>query len=143
MYPTASQRTGQVFSQGAKVRASQIPAGHCLSRIWASYSCPEVLDGGEHGVGAGLPQPAEGGILDVWPICSRSSISPSCPSPLVMRVRISSMRLVPIRQGTHLPQDSSWVKARKKRAMSTMQVFSSMTIMPPDPIIEPTWVRDS
>ena len=39
---------------------------------------------------------------------------------------------VPIRQGAHLPQLSSTVKSRKKRAISTMQLASSMTI-----IVEP------
>ena len=53
------------------------------------------------------------------------------------------MRRVPTRQGVHLPQDSSWVNSMKKRAISTMQVSSSMTIMPPEPIIEPAWIRDS
>ena len=32
--------------------------------------------------------------------------------PLVMRSRISCMRVVPSRQGVHLPQDSSVVKER-------------------------------
>ena len=40
-----------------------------------------------------------------------------------MRSRISSMRLVPSRHGTHLPQDSFCVKCMKKRATSTMQVL--------------------
>ena len=51
------------------------------------------------------------------------------------------MRLVPIRQGVHLPQDSSTVKSRKNRAMSTMQLSSSMTIRPPEPIMEPMAIR--
>ena len=53
------------------------------------------------------------------------------------------MRVVPIRQGAHLPQDSSTVNSRKNLAMSTMQVSSSMTIMPPEPIIEPAAIRFS
>ena len=137
VYPTASQRTGQVFSQGAKTRASQAPAGQYFSRMWASYSCRKWLIVESTGLGQVWPRPQRAESLMIGPISRRSSISPSLPSPLVIRVRISSIRFVPMRQGTHLPQDSSWVKLRKKRAMSTMQVFSSMTIMPPDPIIEP------
>ena len=40
-------------------------------------------------------------------------MSPASPLPSVMRVTISSMRLVPMRHGTHLPHDSSCVNARK------------------------------
>ena len=43
----------------------------------------------------------------------------------------------PSRHGVHLPHDSSLRKRRKYRATSTMQVCSSITIMPPEPIIEP------
>ncbi len=42
-----------------------------------------------------------------------------------------------------MPQLSSTVKSRKKRAISTMQLSSSMTIMPPEPIMEPIWVSES
>ncbi len=45
------------------------------------------------------------------------------------------MRWVPTRQGTHLPQLSSAVNVRKNLAKSTMQVVSSTTTMPPEPII--------
>ena len=41
---------------------------------------------------------------------SRSSIF---PLPSLIRVRISSIRLPPTRQGTHLPQDSAVAKFRK------------------------------
>ena len=74
---------------------------------------------------------------------SRRSMSPSSPLPSVIRSRISSILLVPSRQGVHLPQDSSTVKVRKNLAISTMQLSSSMTISPPDPIMEPMAVRDS
>ena len=50
---------------------------------------------------------------------------------------------MPSRQGTHLPQDSSARKSRKYRATSTMQVSSSMTIMPPEPIIAPALASSS
>ncbi len=42
-----------------------------------------------------------------------------------------------------MPQDSSLRKPKKYLATSTMQVSSSMTIMPPEPIMEPTAVRAS
>ena len=50
---------------------------------------------------------------------------------------------MPSRQGTHLPHDSSARKFRKYLAMSTMQVSSSITIMPPEPIIEPALASSS
>ena len=63
------------------------------------------------------------GFAAVWPrahsefacteVPSSSSSSRSCmvPLPSVMRVRISSIRLVPTRQGEHLPQDSSQINS--------------------------------
>ena len=58
-----------------------------------------------------------------------------------MSSRISYIRCVPLRQVKHLPQDSSLRKFMKYLATSTMQVFSSMTIMPPEPMIEPASAR--
>jgi len=49
------------------------------------------------------------------------------------------MRNVPMRQEVHLPQDSFCVNCRKKRAISTMQVVSSITTMPPEPMMAPVW----
>ena len=64
-------------------------------------------------------------------------MSSTVACPAEMRSRISSMRVAPTRQGTHLPQLSSAVNLRKNLAKSTMQVLSSTTTMPPDPIMEP------
>ena len=50
---------------------------------------------------------------------------------------------VPSRQGTHLPQLSLWVKFMKNRAVSTIQVSSSMTTRPPEPMIAPARFRES
>src|SRR4030042_1736823 len=50
---------------------------------------------------------------------------------------------MPSRHGTHLPHDSSVRKSRKYLATSTIQVCSSMTIIPPEPIIEPALVSSS
>ena len=44
-----------------------------------------------------------------------------------------------MRQKVHLPQDSFWVKSRKNRAISTMQVVSSRTTRPPDPMMAPVF----
>ena len=80
-------------------------------------------------------------------MCSHSSsmVSRSSGSPLpsVILVSRSSRRLVPMRQGEHLPQDSSTMNSRKNLAMSTMQLSSSMTMRPPEPIMEPMAPRDS
>ena len=65
------------------------------------------------------------------------------PSPLEMRSRISSILLVPMRQKGHLPHDSFWTNARKNLATSTMQVLSSITTIPPEPIMAPVALMDS
>ncbi|MBA7569589.1 hypothetical protein ES708_11330 [subsurface metagenome] len=49
----------------------------------------------------------------------------------------------PSRQGTHLPHDSPLRNSIKYLAISTIQVSSSITIMPPEPIIEPSLVSSS
>src|SRR4030042_2017607 len=48
-----------------------------------------------------------------------------------------------MRQGGHLPQDSDRQKDRKYFATSTIQLSSSITTIPPEPIIEPTFRRES
>ena len=53
------------------------------------------------------------------------------------------MRLVPRRHGTHLPHDSACVKFTKNLAKSTMQVVSSVTITPPEPMIAPASLSES
>src|SRR4029077_7272591 len=46
-------------------------------------------------------------------------------------------------QGMHLPQDSDMQNSMKYLATSTMQEVSSITIMPPDPMMEPSFLSDS
>ncbi len=58
-----------------------------------------------------------------------------------MRVRMSSRASLPSRQAEHLPHDSSLVNWMKYLATSTMQVSSSITIIPPEPIIDPAACR--
>ena len=59
------------------------------------------------------------------------------PVPLQMRVSSVCICAVPARQGMHLPQDSVMQNSMKKRATLTMQEVSSITIMPPEPMMEP------
>ena len=64
-------------------------------------------------------------------------------SPAVIASSSIHSCVVPTRHGTHLPHDSSRQKSMKYFATSTMQDVSSMTIMPPEPMIEPTSASDS
>ena len=87
------------------------------------------------GRGALFPSP-HNAVLDIISAsCSNRSISSGSPFPSTIRSSISSIRFVPSRHGTHLPQLSLWVKFMKNLATSTIQVFLSMTTKPPDPII--------
>ncbi|MBA7658041.1 hypothetical protein ES703_65989 [subsurface metagenome] len=95
------------------------------------------------GLGAVFPRLHSEVSLTVLAMESRSSMSSSRPLPSVIRVSISSICRVPSRHGVHLPHDSAWVKLRKNRAISTMQVVSSMTTIPPEPTIEPSLASDS
>jgi hypothetical protein len=49
---------------------------------------------------------------------------------------------VPTRHGTHFPHDSVLQKSAKDRATSTIHDESSLKIMPPEPMIEPTFAGD-
>jgi hypothetical protein len=74
---------------------------------------PEVAQGREHRVGAGLAQPAEGGILDGLRQAFQFVEILGSPWPFADFLQSSSWRRVPSRQGVHLPQDSSWMKSMK------------------------------
>src|SRR4030042_6566214 len=115
----------------------QTPAGQRLSITCASYSSRKYLMVDSTGLGAVPPRPQSEASLMTSPRSPRSSISSRLPRPSVMSVRISSILSSPSRQGTHLPHDSSVRNFTKYLAMSTMQLSSSMTIMPPEPIIDP------
>ena len=104
---------------------------------------PEVAQRRRIGFGAVCPRAQRAPALIDLASFSSFSMSPSCPLPSVMAVSISSMRFVPSRQGVHLPQDSDCVKLRKNLATSTIQVSSSMTTSPPDPIIAPAAISES
>src|SRR5210317_1456880 len=135
-----------------KVRSSvHTPAGHCLSKICASYSSLNQRSVLSTGLGAVWPKPHREVSLITFPSFSscitplkRSSESFCCPLGLcVILSSISSIRLVPSRQGMHLPQLSRCMKSIKNLATSTMQVSSSITTRPPLPIIAPALMRDS
>src|SRR6056297_2426483 len=111
--------------------------------MWASYSSLKYLIVVRTGLGAVCPSPQSDPSLTFLAKSSRRSMSPSLPSPLVMRVSSSSMRVVPIRQCMHFPQDSFFVKSRKKRVTSTMHVVSSNPPLPPDPTIAPVLFMDA
>src|SRR3989339_275064 len=117
--------------------------GQRFSLIWASYSSRKYLRVDKNGLGALLPRAQREASTAVSASSSRSSISPSLPLPWVILVSILCIWRRPSRQGTHLPQDSSVRKAIKYLATSTMQVSSSMAIIPPEPIMEPALVSSS
>src|SRR5208282_3692469 len=113
-------------------------AGQFLSAIWATYSSLKYFRVDSTGLGRVWPRPHIEASLIAWPSSSRNSTSPSRPSPSEILVRTSSRASLPSRQALHLPQDSSLVNWMKNLETSTMQVSSSITIIPPEPIIEPT-----
>ena len=122
------------------MRSLQTPAGHLLSLIWALYSSVKYLIVLSTGFGAVWPSAHREASDTTQLSSSRSSISPSFPSPRVIASTSSYILRVPSRHVVHFPQLSSFRKFRKYLAVSTIQVLSSMTIMPPEPIIEPTSV---
>jgi len=63
------------------------------------------------------------------------------PPPSAISVRISCIRFVPSRRST-LPAGFALEKVHEIFRTSTMQVDSSITIIPPEPIIEPTSATD-
>src|SRR4030043_176213 len=109
----------------------------------ASYSFRKYRIVERTGFGAVFPNPQWEVSLICCPSRSSRPISSSFPLPAAIRFRILSITFIPIRQGTHLPQDSSTEKSVKNRAVSTMQVESFMTTRPPDPIMAPASSRES
>ena len=103
----------------------QTLARHFLSRICSSYSSRNVFRVLITRKRRTLTKAAQShGSESFLQVLSSSTRSlPFSPSPPTIFSRISSIRLVPSRHGTHLPQDSLWVKLMKKRATSTIQVF--------------------
>ncbi len=73
----------------------------------------EVAQGAEHGAGGELAQRAERLFSHARRQLFDGVDILHLAFALVMRVRISSIRLPPTRQGTHLPHDSAVAKVKK------------------------------
>ena len=137
------QRLHESVSMMYLTMDTQTPAGHFLSTTWATYSSLKYFSVERTGLGALCPSPHNAEALMFLARISSLSRSSRVPLPYVILTRISCILFVPIRHGGHLPHDSSTVKSRKNLARSTIHVCSSITIRPPDPIIEPSFVRES
>jgi hypothetical protein len=111
--------------------------------MWARYSSRKWRRVETTGFGAVCPRPHRLVLLSRSERCSRSSRSRRVASPRVILSSSPHICTVPARQGTHLPQDSSRQNSMKYLATSTMQDVSSITMRPPEPMIEPTLASDS
>src|SRR4030067_1407776 len=114
------------------------PALQLLSFICSSYSSLKYLIMLNTGFGAVCPSPHRDAAFTVFPSSTRVAISFPFALPAIILCNISRSLFVPIRHGTHFPHDSSVVKFRKNLAISTMHDSSSITTMPPEPMIAPT-----
>ena len=116
--------TGQLFRQsrqpthfsGIDVEDDQVLAdagGAGAVDDMGQVLVPEIAQRGQDGIGRRLTQAAEGTLLDRQGELLELPEVIERPFPAVILARISAIWRVPIRQGAHLPQDSSWVKRRK------------------------------
>ena len=130
-------------------RAADVDIVHTPGRAGAVVDVGEVLvaeepQRAEHRVRRALPEAAQARLGDHLGEVAR--VDPGRRG-LPRRGRSVSSRAcswtVPTRHGTHLPHDSSRQKPMKYLATSTMHEVLSMTIMPPEPMIEPTSASDS
>src|SRR5512139_685495 len=119
----------------------QTAAGHFFRKIWSSNSERKYLSAERTGLGAVFPSPQREVSATTSDKSSRRVRLSASPLPSAIPSRISPILFSPSRQGRHFPQDSSWRKWTKYFATSTIQVPSSITIIPPEPIMEPAWVR--
>ena len=125
------------------LRFVQTPVLHFLSSICSLYSSANAFNVLITGFGALFPSP-HNAVLSIISASSRnSSISVGFPFPATILSRISSILFVPSLHGTHFPQDSLCVNPIKNFATSTMQVFSSITTRPPEPIIALNFLTES
>src|SRR4051812_12831015 len=121
----------------------QTPAGQRLCRMCSRYSFLKYFSVLSTGFGAVCPRPHRLVSFTVSQSSISSSRSSMVPVPAQIRVRSVCICAVPARHGMHLPHDSVMQNSMKNRATLTMQDVSSMTIMPPEPIIAPTLSRES
>jgi hypothetical protein len=117
--------------------AWQTPAGHLLSRIWASYSSLKYLYCTQNRIWCSLSQSAKSGRFYIFAQLLQFLDVAFLSLALSDAIQDFKHALGSDSAGGHLPQDSSTVKSRKNLAISTIQLSSSMTIKPPEPIIEP------
>src|SRR6185437_2293813 len=121
----------------------QTPAGQRLCTMCSMYSSRKYLSVLSTGLGAVWPSPHRLVLFTVSQSCSSMSRSSSVAVPLQIRVSRVCICAVPARHGMHLPHDSVIQNSTKKRATLTMQEVSSMTIMPPEPMIDPAAISAS
>ena len=130
---------GSVTTRPAGRGAGRPPAGHVPVADEGLVLVAEVAQRAQHRVRGRLAQAAQAGVLDHVAQPLRAGRGRPCsPCPSAIRVSSRCICTVPARQGMHLPHDSSMQNSMKYRATSTMLVVSSMTIMPPEPMIEPS-----
>src|SRR4030042_1710708 len=109
--------------------------------MWSSNSERKYLSAERTGFGAVFPNPQSEVSATTSARSSSSERLSPFPLPSVIPSKISPILFSPSRHGRHLPQDSSWRKWTKYFAKSTIQVPSSLTIIPPEPIMEPAYRR--
>ena len=90
--------------------ALHFPAGQVLPNAWLSYSSMKFLMLLITGFGADCPSPQREVALTMFDRCQRLFRSDISASPFAIFSSISYILVVPMRQGVHLPQDSSLVK---------------------------------
>ena len=142
-----AQRPHVMQSAGSMVKVSrsrQTPAGHFFSRTWASYSSRKYRSVESTGFGAVLPRRAEGRCLH--------RVRDVLQQRQVVRSRLARADLV--QDFVHAlvcPRGRACTCRRTRSAGSSgssgrrppCRLSSSMTIMPPEPIMEPASVRRS
>ena len=138
--PQPIQNSGLMWNLRSAV---QTFARHFLSLICSSYSSRKRFRVLITGSGALLPSPQRAMLCTIVASSSSSSRSDISPLPSTILSRISNIRFVPSRHGTHLPQLSRCVKFIKNLATSTIQVFSSITTRPPEPMIASSDLTES
>ena len=133
-----------VRSKGRRTAPRRRPARQSLSRDVLLVLVPEVTDRGQHRVGAVCPRPTDAVSLMI--VTQSSSSFDIALLALALADAIQNLQH-PLGAApgtaTHLPQDSSCTNSMKKRATSTMQLSSSMTISPPEPMMAPSAESDS
>ena len=138
------RRPGRCACTGALTSASHGRRTHFFSRMCSSYSSRKYLKRREHGVGRRLAKAAQEAVLDRR-------------GQLLERLDVLHLALARADAGQDLQHALGadrgrgrtcrtirpGVKSRKKRAKSTMQVVSSMTIRPPEPMMAPASFSES